>query len=168
MGSSSKKQSCKLCGEKFQTIRQLKSHGNKFHFEDDVTDESITFEVDDTEGEVKEDCYCYLCDFDYMIPSEIKRHNNLRHWSKSVVNDVKVTKPIAKPKQRQSIRNISKRYLESFPKLAYCDQCCMEFGSESDYKEHSSLHLMWMSWKISILLIPFWNVNKKLQTNRQQ
>ena len=142
MGSSAKKQqTCKLCGEKFQTIRQLKSHGNKFHFEDDVTDETITFEVDKSEEKVKEDCYCYLCEFDYMIPSEIKRHNNLRHWSEPVVNDVKVTKSIVKPKQRQSIRNISKHFQKSFnPKLDYCHQCCMEFASKTDFEEHSSLH----------------------------
>ena len=27
-------------------------------------------------------------------------------------------------------------------KLEYCDKCCMEFASKSDFKEHSSLHLM--------------------------
>ena len=74
-----KRQQCKLCDKSFVTVQQLKRHGDKYHYEDDVQDETIKYYLSPKKKQSNVQTKCELCDFDYLIPSELKRHNNLRH-----------------------------------------------------------------------------------------
>ena len=75
---------CKLCGERFLTSKKLRRHGSKYHYEDDVEDETVEFNIKAKKSDAKKNSYCNLCEFDYFLESELRRHNDLRHYTEFV------------------------------------------------------------------------------------
>ena len=80
MKNTFKQHVCKLCGKRFLTSTKLKKHGFRNHFEDDIEDESVQFNIKSKDKKVKSNAFCEICEFDYFLGSELKRHNDLRHY----------------------------------------------------------------------------------------
>ena len=127
---SARKVKCKVCDKRFASAAHLRTHAYKLHYEDDVSDATVSFKLSPIKSVERTNTKCHLCDFDYMIPSELERHNNLRHSVEDSMEDEKL-----KLKQRQTAkRKIAK------PKKLLCHQCCVEFSSALKLNEHYLLH----------------------------
>ena len=123
---SARKVKCKVCDKRFASAAHLRTHAYKLHYEDDVSDATISFKLSPIKSVERTNTKCHLCDFDYMIPSELERHNNLRH---SVEDEKLKLKP----------RQTAKRRIAKLKKLL-CHQCCVEFSSALELNEHYLLH----------------------------
>merc|ERR1711955_154372 len=111
--TNKKQQRCKLCDKRFISIGLLKKHAYKYHYEDDVKDETIKYKLSSDKKKLKSNSMCNRCGFDYLIPSELKRHEILRHPKDDIKSGGR------------------KNFTESF-----CFICCMEFSSETDMTNH--------------------------------
>ena len=115
--TNKKQQRCKLCDKRFISIGLLKKHAFKYHYEDDVKDETIKYKLSPVKKKMKSVSICSSCGFDYLIPSELKRHESLRHPKDDTVSGSR----------------------KVFSELM-CKICCMEFSSEPDMMSHKKFH----------------------------
>ena len=67
----------------------MDKHGYEFHYEDDVTDESVSFDVVPTKRARREETRCGDCgDRDYFLPYELYRHMERMHGERETVEEM--------------------------------------------------------------------------------